>query len=67
MTVLFCLPQASPVTVDSMNYAVVALAAALLLATAWWYAARKTYSTPRLPADSAEFERRDAEDAALGE
>ncbi|MCQ4211840.1 amino acid permease [Streptomyces longispororuber] len=67
VTVLFCLPQASPVTVDSMNYAVVALAAVLLLATVWWYAAKDRYATPRLPHPSAEFERRDTEDAALGE
>lgn len=47
VTVLFCLPQASPVTVDSMNYAVVALAVVLVLATVWWYVARGSYSTPQ--------------------
>jgi amino acid permease (GABA permease) len=46
VTVLFCLPQASPVTVDSMNYASAALAVVLILATVWWYAARNTYGTP---------------------
>ncbi|WP_431046290.1 amino acid permease [Streptomyces sp. P1-3] len=47
VTVLFCLPQSRPVTVDSMNYASVALAVVLLLATAWWYVARRSYGTPQ--------------------
>lgn len=46
VTVLFCLPQKSPVTVDSMNYAVIALVVVLVLATAWWYVARRSYGTP---------------------
>ncbi|EST35431.1 amino acid permease [Streptomyces roseochromogenus] len=46
VTVLFCLPQASPVTVDSMNYASVALAVVLALASVWWYVARRAYGTP---------------------
>jgi amino acid permease (GABA permease) len=46
VTVLFCLPQKSPVDIDSMNYAVIALAAVLVLASIWWYVARRTYSTP---------------------
>ncbi|MFI2369158.1 amino acid permease [Streptomyces sp. NPDC018833] len=46
VTVLFCLPQSNPVTIDSMNYASVALVAVLVLATVWWFVARRTYSTP---------------------
>ncbi|MGW0697769.1 amino acid permease [Streptomyces sp. NPDC002867] len=46
VTVLFCLPQSSPVTVGSMNYASIALVAVLVLATVWWFVARRTYSTP---------------------
>ncbi|PRH78146.1 amino acid permease [Streptomyces solincola] len=46
VTVLFCLPQKSPVTVDTMNYAVIALAAVLVLASVWWYAARRSYGVP---------------------
>ncbi|MFI0819442.1 amino acid permease [Streptomyces sp. NPDC021098] len=46
VTVLFCLPQSSPVTVDSMNYASIALAAVLILATIWWFVARRSYNTP---------------------
>lgn len=47
VTVIFCLPQKNPVTTDTMNYAVIALAVVLALATAWWYAARGSYSTPQ--------------------
>lgn len=46
VTVLFCLPQASPVNVESMNYASIALAVVLVLATVWWFVARRSYSTP---------------------
>ncbi|RNG28832.1 amino acid permease [Streptomyces botrytidirepellens] len=46
VTVLFCLPQSSPVTADSMNYASIALAAVLILATVWWFVARRSYNTP---------------------
>ncbi|WEO94026.1 amino acid permease [Streptomyces sp. FXJ1.172] len=46
VTVLFCLPQASPVTADTMNYASVALAVVLVLASIWWYVARRSYGTP---------------------
>ncbi|OPF78892.1 amino acid permease [Streptomyces antioxidans] len=46
VTVLFCLPQSSPVTVNSMNYASVALIVVLLLATIWWFVARRSYNTP---------------------
>ncbi|RRQ82576.1 amino acid permease [Streptomyces griseofuscus] len=46
VTVLFCLPQSSPVTVGTMNYAAVALAVVLLLASVWWYVARRSYGTP---------------------
>ncbi|MCJ1676377.1 amino acid permease [Streptomyces sp. APSN-46.1] len=46
VTVLFCLPQKSPVTIDSMNYAVIALAVVLVLASVWWSVARRSYGTP---------------------
>ncbi|MFJ8143094.1 amino acid permease [Streptomyces sp. NPDC096013] len=49
VTVLFCLPQVSPVTVDSMNYAGVALIAVLLLAWVLWVTrGRRTYKIPLL-------------------
>lgn len=46
VTVLFLLPQSSPVTIDSMNYASIALVAVLVLATVWWFVARRSYGTP---------------------
>jgi hypothetical protein len=46
VTVLFCLPQSWPVTVASMNYASVALAVVLVLASVGWYVARRSYGTP---------------------
>ncbi|MET7490475.1 amino acid permease [Streptomyces sp. NPDC005538] len=47
ITVVFCLPQVSPVTKDSFNYAPVALAAVLLLATIGWATrGRRTYGIP---------------------
>ncbi|MFF8994774.1 amino acid permease [Streptomyces sp. NPDC014983] len=46
VTVLFCLPQSSPVTVGTMNYAAVALGVVLLLASVWWYVGRRSYGTP---------------------
>lgn len=47
VTVLFCLPQTSPISVTSFNYAPVALIAVLSLAWAWWRAAgKRTYEVP---------------------
>jgi amino acid transporter len=53
VTVLFCLPQTRPahhlVTVQSFNYAPVALAVVLVLATIWWWTAgRRSYDVPAL-------------------
>nr|BFD85976.1 amino acid permease [Streptomyces sp. Xyl84] len=46
-SVLFMLPQASPITADSFNYAPIALAAVLLVATVWWFAtARRRFQGP---------------------
>ncbi|MET8584362.1 amino acid permease [Streptomyces collinus] len=46
-SVLFMLPQASPITVDSFNYAPIALAVVLLVATVWWFAtARRRFQGP---------------------
>ncbi|MDT3396459.1 amino acid permease [Streptomyces sp. B1866] len=58
VTVLFCLPQSSPVTVESMNYASVALAVVLVLATLWWRARRRRYAVPSAygsPSEQAEI------------
>ncbi|MFI1074679.1 amino acid permease [Streptomyces puniciscabiei] len=46
-SVLFMLPQASPITVDTFNYAPIALAAVLVVATVWWFAtARRRFQGP---------------------
>ncbi|GGS98137.1 amino acid transporter [Streptomyces cinerochromogenes] len=46
-SLLFMLPQASPITVDSFNYAPIALAVVLLVATVWWFAtARRRFQGP---------------------
>lgn len=45
--VLFMLPQASPITATSFNYAPIALGAVLLIATVWWFAsARHRFQGP---------------------
>ncbi|WP_075737816.1 amino acid permease [Streptomyces acidiscabies] len=46
VTVLFCLPQTAPVTLDTFNYAPVALAVILLLASAWWHRQGGAYKVP---------------------
>ncbi|MEE1829134.1 amino acid permease [Streptomyces sp. BE20] len=46
VTVLFCLPQAYPVTSDTFNYAPVALLVALLGAGLWWLKAGRSYNPP---------------------
>ncbi|MFD4998772.1 amino acid permease [Streptomyces buecherae] len=46
-SVLFMLPHASPITATSFNYAPVALAVVLLIATVWWFAsARRRFQGP---------------------
>lgn len=58
VTVLFCLPQTRPeggglVSVTTFNYAPVALAVALVLATVWWKAGGKRgYAAPALAGDA---------------
>ncbi|MCL6298203.1 amino acid permease [Streptomyces kronopolitis] len=45
--VLFMLPQASPITPASFNYAPIALGVVLLIATVWWFAtARRRFQGP---------------------
>ncbi|MET7794630.1 amino acid permease, partial [Micrococcus luteus] len=49
VTVLFCLPQVSPITSDSFNYAGVALLAVLVLAWVLWLTrGRRHYKIPTL-------------------
>jgi amino acid transporter len=45
--VLFMLPHASPITPSSFNYAPIALAVVLIIATVWWFAtARRRFQGP---------------------
>ncbi|MEU1817494.1 amino acid permease [Streptomyces roseifaciens] len=54
ITVLFMLPQASPVTVDTFNYAPIAVAAVLGFAGVWWLAsARRWFLDPHHPRNAA--------------
>lgn len=49
LTVVFCLPQASPITAESFNYAGVALAVVLLLAWITWIPkGKRDYKVPPL-------------------
>ncbi|MFF1282998.1 amino acid permease [Streptomyces sp. NPDC058299] len=59
VTILFCLPQSSPVNVDTMNYASVALAVVLILASVWWYVARRSYGTPSTASYGSDREQAD--------
>jgi amino acid transporter len=46
--ILFMLPQYSPITRDDFNYAPIALAVVLAVATVWWFvSARRTFHGPR--------------------
>ncbi|MGP9016844.1 amino acid permease [Streptomyces sp. BR1] len=46
-SVLFMLPQTSPITTDNFNYAPIALGAVLVIATLWWFAtARRRFQGP---------------------
>ncbi|RCH67543.1 amino acid permease [Streptomyces sp. SDr-06] len=46
-SVLFMLPQVSPITTDNFNYAPIALGVVLLIATVWWFAtARRRFQGP---------------------
>ncbi|GAA1246440.1 amino acid permease [Streptomyces aureus] len=46
-SVLFMLPQASPINATSFNYAPIALVAVLVIATVWWFAtARRRFQGP---------------------
>jgi amino acid permease (GABA permease) len=46
-SILFLLPQASPITRDNFNYAPIALSVVLIIATVWWVVtARRTFHGP---------------------
>jgi amino acid permease (GABA permease) len=56
ITVLFMLPQVSPITLDSFNYTVVAVAVVLGFAGIWWLAsARKWFTGPKVQGTAEEL------------
>src|SRR6266508_1249464 len=61
IAVLFSLPQYSPITIDTFNYAPVAVVAVLLFAGVWWMvSARKWFKGPKVqgsPEELAAIER----------
>jgi len=57
ITVIFVLPEVSPVTRDSFNYAPVAVGVVLLYSGVYWLAsARKWFNGPRIQGDETELE-----------
>ncbi|KOV12361.1 amino acid permease [Streptomyces sp. XY431] len=46
LTMLVCLPQRAPVTVETFNYAPITLAVVLVLAWVWWKLAGQKFSVP---------------------
>ncbi|MFJ2778196.1 amino acid permease [Kitasatospora sp. NPDC087315] len=46
VTVLVCLPQTSPVTAETFNYAPVTLVVVLVMSALWWRMAGRKYSVP---------------------
>ncbi|MGO8949978.1 MAG: amino acid permease [Ktedonobacterales bacterium] len=62
ITVLFVLPQATPVTRDSFNYAGVVVFGAILLLTIWWLVSvRHWFKGPIVQGDEATLEKIEAE------
>lgn len=57
-TVLFLLPQTSPVTGTSFNYTPVAVAVALAMAALWWRVGRRSYHVPHSgsPGETDQFD-----------
>ncbi len=57
ISVLFCLPQFSPITVDTFNYAPVAVGVVVVFAGVWWLvSARKWFTGPKVQGTREELE-----------
>ena len=60
--VLFILPQFSPITLDTFNYAIVAVGVVLLLAGGWWFISAKNWFTgPKVQGSATELARIESE------
>jgi amino acid permease (GABA permease) len=67
ITVLFVLPEVSPVTADTFNYAPVAVGVVILYAGVYWLvSARKWFKGPRAQGDEAELEAIEAQLERVG-
>jgi amino acid transporter len=56
ITVLFCLPEVSPVTWTTFNYAPIAVGAVLVFSGTWWLvSARKWFTGPHRQGDEAQL------------
>ncbi|MGI8826372.1 MAG: amino acid permease [Chloroflexota bacterium] len=56
ITILFMLPQVTPITRDTFNYAPVAVGAVLLFAGGWWFlSARHWFTGPRVQGSTEEL------------
>jgi amino acid transporter len=64
--ILFVLPEASPITADSFNYAPVAVGVVLLFAGTYWFISAKNWVTgPKVQGTAEELARIEAELAAV--
>ncbi|MFI0263101.1 amino acid permease [Streptomyces sp. NPDC017056] len=61
VTVLFLLPQTSPVTAVTFNYTPIASLAVLALAALWWRVGRRSYGVPRSGTADAQDEVEEAQ------
>jgi hypothetical protein len=62
ITILFVLPQATPITRDSFNYAGIVVFGAIFLLTIWWLVSvRKWFKGPVVQGDEATLEKIEAE------
>jgi amino acid transporter len=66
ITVLFCLPEVSPVTWDTFNYAPIAVGVVLVFSGAWWLlSARKWFKGPHRQGDEAKLKELEEEFGGL--
>jgi uncharacterized membrane protein len=62
ITVLFCLPEVSPVTWDTFNYAPIAVGVVLVFSGGWWLiSARKWFKGPHRQGDEAKLRELEAQ------
>lgn len=65
ITVLFCLPETTPITLATFNYAPIAVGAVLLFSGGWWVlSARKWFKGPHRQGDETTLEALEEEIAA---